>query len=696
MSLLIPNSDVKLPLNALSTSTSVLCKDSESEAVFRNSYCPDRLVSCLTSNLTTYHELFSDAARKFSNRPCLTYRKFDFTTNTRDDSTSTISYSAVNDLRKQIGSGILAALADIDPNLVSLHLKQYRDYNRDLSSPIISIFSGNRYEWTLCDIACQSYSLTNTALYDNLGDNVTLHILSQTDSPVVFCSGDKVEKVHKLAVDNDLQVRVVVSFDPVMSHVRKRFEADGLRLLTLEELATLGKNSPIDFCAPTPDTLFTISFTSGTTGANPKGVLLNHRNAVSALTFLLSSVPQIQNGRALIFLPLTHIYERQTSSFALMAGYNLGYPDLVQPGTVVDQFTFLVENLKWFKPHYFSIVPRLLTKLESYIKSYAATQADSEKLRTIIQDRIQQQGTDDFEEGDAIHYEPYRKLRSLLGADNLVWLQTASAPVNKLTLIYIKAALGIGLSQLYGLTETFGAVTRSLPHEAEPGSCGAVSMTAEVKLSLRADMDTYDSRGVGELMIRGPQVCVGYFKNAEETAKAFDHTGWFRTGDVARIDEGKIYIVDRVKNFFKLAHGEFISPERIENIYLSNNPILQQLFVYGHPSRAFVVGIAGISPEGGLQLLAKTFGTVEKMLEALNSTESKRQILKQLNSKVLPHLNGMERMGNIHFEVNPLTVERNVVTPTMKIKRAVAARFFDGTIARLYDTEGHLVRGEKL
>lgn len=691
---LFPNSQLgPLPLDAKLTSIVVPHRNT---AIYRNNAFPEYLISALAPGLTTYHEMFTRAAEVHADRPCLSYRKFDYSTKKSAEEFTSISYKEADKRRLAIGSGILAALKRVLPDLVENHLNKYKSYDKDTHSPIISIFSGNRYEWTLCDVACHGYSLTNTALYDNLGDDVTLHLLQQTESPFVFCSGDKVRKVAKLTQENGLKVAVVVSFDPVTEGERALVKNAGVQFYTLTELEELGRTENFRVCPPHPSTLFTISFTSGTTGSKPKGVLLTHGNAVAAITFLITEIPQVPKGKAFIFLPLTHIYERQTSSFALMTGYNLGYPRLKIYNDKQDPFALLVEDLRLFKPHYFSIVPRLLTKLESHIKSHIATHPELRSITDIIKLRAHQQLTADFCEGEPVDFAPYKELRTLVGFDNLLWTQTASAPTNKSTLAYLKAALGIGINQLYGLTETFGAMTRSLSYEAVPGSCGSVGVAVEVKLEERKDMNYFVADGKGELLIRGHQLFSGYFKNDEETAKAMDDDGWFSSGDVAQIKDGKLYIIDRVKNFFKLAHGEYISPERIENLYLSKNPTIQQLYVHGHPSKDYVVGVVGVTLESGLRFLNKSSLTEEEMLEEINKPENKKSFLNALNANIVEHLNGIERLGNLHIEVNPLTVEKNVVTPTMKIKRGVAATHFKHVWAKLYDEEGRLVTKSKV
>lgn len=654
---------------------------------YRNQFRPETLVDCLSPALTTYHELFTDAVANHSARPCLSFSRIDHLTQKSHDEYSTLTYGEVDQKSQALGAGLLHVLAQARPNLAADHISNYRSYNSSRHSPIIAIFSANRYEWTLTDVACQRYSFTNTALYDNLGDGVLVHVLQQTESPVVFCLGDKVAKLLAFKEQHNVNVEIIVSYDPVATALQTQAWKLGVKVHHFGQLLEYGLQHPRPFLAPSPETLFTVSFTSGTTGANPKGVLLNHRCAVLAITFLLSVTPQIENGRCFIFLPLTHIYERQTSSFALMAGYNLGYPRLTLYDKLSDPFANLIADLRLFRPHYFSIVPRVLIKFESLVKRLVSEHPQRQQLEALIADRIKLQAKADGVTGQDAKFAPLAQLREAVGFGDIVWTQTASAPANKHTLGYLKASLGIGIAQLYGLTETFGAMTRSLSYEAQPGSCGAISMTTEIKLVENKEKGYLAKNQTGEVLIRGPQVCQGYFKLPEETAASFDGD-WFRSGDIGEIRDGKLYIIDRVKNFFKLAQGEYISPERIENVYLAKNELLRQLYVYGDPSRSFVVAVAGILPELGQELLGAK-GPAEEVLQQINGREARTRVLRNLNRAVAPYLSGLERLGNIHFEYNPLTVERRVVTPTMKIMRPMAAKFFKERLDSMH-AEGQL------
>lgn len=684
-----------LPFDAELNSRFVSIRNDSGDVIYRNGAMPDKLIEGLHPTLKTYDDMFRRAVALNENKPCLSYRPYDYIKCKSKSAFESFTYSDVNRRRLAIGSGILASLQKVCPDMVERHMKEFELYDYHRYSPIVSIYSANRYEWLLTDLACHAYSLANTACYDNLGNDVTSHILKITDSPIVFCSGDKVVKLGKMKMSSKIPLRVVVSFDPVSFNIRGMLKLMGIDLYEFGELEELGRIAAFMPLAPHPETLFTISFTSGTTGAMPKGVMLNHKAAVCAMCYLMTGQPFLESGKAFAFLPLTHLYERETSAYALCRGYNIGLPDISYNREDYNAFEKLLEDLKLFRPHYISLVPRLLTRIESFVKDYVSQHREKLAIENIIKRKTLQQSMADFCKGDEYDNEAWRSLRSLIGFDDLLWIQVASAPTNKYTLQYLKASLNIGISQMYGLTETFGAMTQSLLYEAEPGSCGICGPSVEYKLRDRPEMGYNIHENKGELLVRGPQVFQFYFKNPEATSKDIDKEGWFSTGDVVEIRGGRLYVIDRVKNIFKLAHGEYISPERIENFYLSRNTFVTQVFVYGHPSREYTIAIVGINGDFGRKVIGRESVSDTEMIREINRGTRKSKLLQLMNRNVMDCTNGIERAKNVFFDINPLTVERNVVTPTMKLKRALAAKFFADVISNLYD-EGPLDLGSKL
>jgi len=703
---------------------------------YRNKAYSEKLIDSIHPDLNTHAKLFNHAAKVYAGRPCLGARPYDYVHKKLANHYEYITYAETNTKKKHIGAGIIKSLNDnqyLNLELkshrkVANHLKDWKTYgvpnylrdNKDhiierSCSFILSIFAVNRMEWLLTDLACSAYSITNTALYDTLGPDVSQYILNLTESPIVVCTVDKVKPLLDLKKNYPGETKALISIviidpikylDPDLMDLAKELKVE---VTDLQAIESLGEANPLEELPPTPDAIFTISFTSGTTGSKPKGAMIPHRSASSYITFIACYEPQAKLGDiAYIFLPLTHLLERETSAFAFSGGYALGFPQTTVGQTGLNTFSIMVDDLRVLKPTYMSIVPRLLTRLESLIKEKVRELSSDEqhKVNQIIQYKLREQAKFD---GSAAYdatfdsYPPYENLRKFIGYDRLRWVQTASAPVAATTLSYLKASLNMGVRQMYGLTESGAAITCTGAYDAQAGTCGSIAPTAEYRLRSVRDMGYDIAKLQGEVMLRGQQMFKGYYYNQEETDKCINEHGWFHSGDIATVDEnGRITIIDRVKNFFKMAQGEYISPEKIENRYLSSNTIINQLYVHGNSLKSYLVGIAGIDYEQGLKFLNSEFGinkigmSEEELLNHLNKIEVKTKLLTKLNDNVRNQLNGFELLHNIHIEVNPLTVDRDVVTPTFKLRRPIAQKFFAKAIHKLYEVEQSLFSEVKM
>ncbi|KAI5967829.1 FAA24 [Candida pseudojiufengensis] len=731
------DSITKLPLNEdvfQSVKVSDGSINSKFSQTFRNKASKNKLIDSIHPELNTHAKLFNTAAKRYASRPCLGVRKYDYDTGKSSDFYEYLSYNETFVKKNHIGAGIIRSLLlnkYLNPDKIESHKKVKNhlttsfgipNYLRDNAdnciekscSFILSIFAVNRVEWILADLACSSYSITSTALYDTLGSDVSQYILGLTQSPMVVCTLDKVEVLLKLKQSYPKETEgliSIVSMDPIKyvnKELLKLADQLNVEIQDLKQIENIGKSNPIEEIPPNPDSIFTISFTSGTTGSKPKGVMVPHRCASSYISFIMCFEPQAKEGdTAYIYLPLTHLYERQTSAFALSTGYALSLPQITLGKKDFIPFDYMLDDLRILKPTYMSIVPRLLTKLEGVIKNKIKELPQSEQIKVneIIDYKIKEHGKFAGSEGFNAKYDsygPYLNIQKFIGFENLRWVQTASAPVAATTIVYLKACLNMGLIQYYGLTESGAAITGTCMYDSKPGTSGSISPTGEYKLRSVPDMGYTIENLQGEVLLRGPQMFKGYYYNQEETNKAITEDGWFHTGDIATIDEfGRVSIIDRVKNFFKMAQGEYVSPEKIENKYLSANPLINQIFVHGNSLKSYLIGVVGIDYEHCLKFLNQEYGfnkidmSQQELLNYLNEKPIKTKILNILNSNVKNHLNGFELLHNIHIEINPLTVEREVVTPTFKLRRPIAQKFFAEALHKLYEIEQSLIHGAK-
>ncbi|CAI7264024.1 CPS_collapsed_G0015420.mRNA.1.CDS.1 [Saccharomyces cerevisiae] len=672
-------------------------------SIYRSSLSSENLVSCVDKNLRTAYDHFMFSARRWPQRDCLGSRPIDKATGTWEETFRFESYSTVSKRCHNIGSGILS--------LVNTKRKRPLEAN----DFVVAILSHNNPEWILTDLACQAYSLTNTALYETLGPNTSEYILNLTEAPILIFAKSNMYHVLKMVPDMKF-VNTLVCMDE-LTHDELRMLNESLlpvkcnslnekiTFFSLEQVEQVGCFNKIPAIPPTPDSLYTISFTSGTTGL-PKGVEMSHRNIASGIAFAFSTfrIPPDKRNQQLYdmcFLPLAHIFERMVIAYDLAIGFGIGFLHKPDP-------TVLVEDLKILKPYAVALVPRILTRFEAGIKNALDKSTVQRNVANTILDsksaRFTARGGPDKPIMNFLVYHRVLidKIRDSLGLSNNSFIITGSAPISKDTLLFLRSALDIGIRQGYGLTETFAGVCLSEPFEKDVGSCGAIGISAECRLKSVPEMGYHADKDLkGELQIRGPQVFERYFKNPNETSKAVDQDGWFSTGDVAFIDgKGRISVIDRVKNFFKLAHGEYIAPEKIENIYLSSCPYITQIFVFGDPLKTFLVGIVGVDVDAAQPILAakhpevKTW-TKEVLVENLNRNKKlRKEFLNKIN-KCTDGLQGFEKLHNIEVGLEPLTLEDDVVTPTFKIKRAKASKFFKDTLDQLY-AEGSLVKTEKL
>lgn len=680
-------------------------------SVYRNK-ATKQLKRMICPGLDTYHNLWKNAVANFPEKKAFASRPYDYQTGTSAPRYESITFREANEKIMSFGAGLLHVLQHspfkiegCEPHeKIDTHAERYRNYNSDDISFIVTLFLGNREEWVVADMACTCYGITDTVLYDTLGANASQYILSITQSPVVVAAYDHVELLISLKEENsqDLSTLItIVSMDPLDCdstasgrELVYRARRANIELLDMNQVMGIGHLFPRETLPPSPESLYTISFTSGTTGSSPKGVMLTQSTAALGITFISTNSPAIEDDVEIVFLPLAHIYERQSMAQTLFKGGMCGFPQL--KGTPLT----LLEDLKLLKPKHMSNVPRVYTKLEAALKN-ATILLDLAIKRglfsKIIDTKSKLQSAYDGSKGEHWFYDNVilPKVRKQVGFDNMLYCATGLAPIAPLTLKFMKAALNIGMGQGYGLTELFAGFCFTLPFEMNPGSCGAPGVTTDIRVRELPELGyrINDPRGPsGELLIRGPQVFSSYYKNEEETKNSIKD-GWFYTGDVARIDpaNGQLYIIDRVKNFFKLAQGEYVTPEKVENVYLSSNSLLTQAFVHGDSLRHHLVAVLGVDPVGIVEFLTHKCNVPkahlqldDAILHEINKTENRIKLLKELNSKV-SGLSGFELIHNVYVEFEPLKLERDVITPTVKIRRPIASRFFAEQIKNMYD-----------
>ncbi|XP_058875372.1 long-chain-fatty-acid--CoA ligase 1-like [Acipenser ruthenus] len=261
---------------------------------------------------------------------------------------------------------------------------------------------------------------------------------------------------------------------------------------------------------------------------------------------------------------------------------------------------------------------------------------------------------------------------------------TGAAPVSPTVLSFLRAALGCQFYEGYGQTECTAGCSMTLPGDWTAGHVGPPLPCCTVKLVDVTEMNYFASKGEGEVCVKGANVFKGYLRDPEKTTEALDEDGWLHTGDIGKwLPNGTLKIIDRKKHIFKLAQGEYIAPEKIENIYIRSDPVAQ-VFVHGDSLQACLVAITVPDPEV-LPSWAKKRGHEGSFKELCNNKEVKNAILEDMvKLGKEAGLKSFEQIKDIALHPEMFSIQNGLLTPTLKAKRGDLRNYFREQIDGLY------------
>ena len=548
-----------------------------------------------------------------------------------------------------------------------------------------------------------SQALFSVSLYETLGPDTTEFIINHANLACVVTSLNHVPALLKLKPRLPC-LKLIITVEPLdaaenevqessKKAILSALAADqGIKIFSLPEVESIGTTSGRPYNVPEPSDIATINYTSGTTG-NPKGVVLTHYNAVATMSASLSMNAIDESAVIPSYLPAAHIYQRMVEQMVFWAGARIGYFH----GNVLE----LVDDLKILKPTVFPSVPRLYNRFGGVIKASTidAPGFKGTLSRQIVQTKLANLKDKENPTNKHFLYDRIwaKKVAAAMGLERAQTMISGSAPLDPTLQQFLSVVFANRFMQGYGLTESFGATLGQLPGDHKVGTCGVPLSCIEVSLLSVPDMEyTVDDKPFprGELLLRGPSVFKEYYKNEEETQKAFTEDGWFKTGDIASIDEmGRVQIIDRRKNVLKLAQGEYVSPEKIEGVYLHACNYLASGYVHGDSLQPFLIGIFGVQPDIFAPWASKILGShieptdVEAIKAACKQDKIKKAVLKDFEKAGKKKLTGFEKVKNILLAVDPFTVDNETLTPTLKLKRPIAAKKYRQELDVLYADE---------
>ncbi|XP_068181118.1 long-chain-fatty-acid--CoA ligase 1-like isoform X3 [Antennarius striatus] len=603
----------------------------------------------------TMYEFFLRGLRVSSNGPFLGSRK-------PKQPYEWMSYEEVKERAENLGSAFL-----------------HKGHSRTSDSHI-GIFSQNRPEWNVTELACYTYSLVAVPLYDTLGLQAIQYIVDKASIKTVVCDvDDKVTLLLDCIKDKKHTLKTIVVMETPDAGLVSRGQEAGIHILSLQEMEAIGKAHHHQPMPPQPGDMAIICFTSGTTG-NPKGAMLTHGNIVcNCSAFIKLTKVRCPLGVSdvhISFLPLAHMFERVVQGVMVVQGARIGF--------FQGDIRLLSDDLKMLKPTMFPVVPRLLNRM--YDKIYG--QANSPLKRWLLEFAYKRKEAELIKgivRRDSIwDYLIFRKIQASLGGCVRILL-TGAAPVSPTVLRFLRVALSCECYEGYGQTECTAGVTMTTPGDWTAGHVGAPLPCNMVKMVDVPEMNYLAVNGEGEVCAKGHNVFKGYLKDPENTANALDADGWVHTGDVGKwLPNGTLKIIDRKKHIFKLAQGEYIAPEKIENIYTSSEAVAQ-IFVHGDSLQACVVAVVVPDPDVLSDWAKRTLGLDGSYQELCGREEVKEAILEDMQKLGKERgLKSFEQVKAICIQTEPFSVQNGLLTPTLKSKRNEMRLHFSAQIAELY------------
>eukprot|EP00668_Euglena_longa_P012050 GGOE01014475.1.p1 GENE.GGOE01014475.1~~GGOE01014475.1.p1 ORF type:complete len:694 (+),score=195.48 GGOE01014475.1:35-2083(+) len=559
----------------------------------------------------------------------------------------------------------------------------------------VGIFGKNQIHWVLAQYGIYMEGLVCVPIYDTFGDEAVRYIIEHAELSVIVVSRENACGLLRAAKGLSVVKLIIVMGEEPFNGPQD--SQGSCEVLTMGQVLEVDGDSLGLLPTVTPQELCLILYTSGTTGM-PKGVMISHGNLMATCAGLLHTVGEdvVQTDVFLSYLPLAHGFENALHVAGLAKGASCGF----YRGDV----RFLTEDAVALRPTVFCGVPRVYQRVQQVILS--RFQQKGPLGRWVISKALRDQAhyCRTGQERSALwDFLVFNKVRAALGGRIRMFF-TGAAPLSPTLQEFIKVCFGCPMYEGYGLTETTAVShccdyeDNNVGHVGPPLSCCEMKLESVPEMNYTTD-DTPCPRG--EVLIRGTNIMRGYYKEPALTKEVLDADGWFHSGDIGRFNKnGTLSIVDRKKNIFKLAQGEYIAVERLESALLQG-PLIGQIFLYGNSYKDVLVAIVVPDPIALIPLaIGHGVPDVIPFLQpgwkdsfaALCKTDfAKAAIMDDIKKAAKDvALKGFEIPKAIHLEgkVNDMnqgfSVENDLLTATFKLRRNVILGRYQAAIDEMY------------
>ncbi|KAL2536343.1 Long chain acyl-CoA synthetase 4 [Forsythia ovata] len=608
----------------------------------------------LAQGLQSCWDMFCESVKNYPNNRMLGEREI---INGKAGKYVWLTYKEVHDLVLQVGVSIRSCGVD--------------------QGGRCGIYGANCSNWVISMQACNAHGLYCVPLYDTLGAGAVEYIICHAEISLVFVEENKISEVLKTFPNTEKYLKTLVSFGNVTVEQKEAAGNFGVKIYSWNDFLLLGLNKQFDIPIKKKTDICTIMYTSGTTG-DPKGVMISNDSILSVISGVNLHLESMNEEFSemdvyLSYLPLAHIFDRVIEELFISKGASIGFwhKDLKQ----------LIDDIKELKPTVLCAVPRVLDRIYSglvekisstgVIKNALFNIAYSYKLHNMSK------GYKHVEAASVFDKIVFNKVKEGLGG-KLRLILSGAAPLSSNVETFLRVVTCAHVLQGYGLTETCAGSFVARPDEMSMiGTVGPPLPVVDVCLESVPEMgyDALASAPRGEICIRGKCLFSGYYKQ-EDLTKEVIIDGWFHTGDVGEWQpNGSLKIIDRKKNIFKLSQGEYISVENLESIYsLAYN--IDAIWIYGNSYESFLVAVVNPNMEA-LEHWAEANGIAGDFNSLCENPKAKTYVLGELNKIGKEKKSrGFEFIKDVHLDPTPFDMERDLLTPTYKKKRAQFFKYY--------------------
>ncbi|HSJ72323.1 MAG TPA: long-chain fatty acid--CoA ligase [Acidimicrobiia bacterium] len=537
----------------------------------------------------------------------------------------------------------------------------------------VAIISDNRLEWAVGAYATYTLGAAWVPMYEAQTQKDWKFILRDCGAKVLFTATDGIRaQIEEIADDLPELSTIVVIDDPA-----------GGTAIDYTELLARGAESPVPVAVVGAADLAGLIYTSGTTG-NPKGVMLSHSNFASNINAISEVFPLEEDDRSASFLPWAHSFGQTVELHALIYfGASMG---LTSAKTLTRDMPEIKPTILVSVPAVFNKVYDGLQKLMEAEGGVKKTMFDAAIANARKREQMRKRGARsrwvDLQ-NDLFDKLVFTKVRDAFGG-RLKYAFSGGAAISTEVAEFI-SAVGVTVYEGYGLTETSPVVTANIRQARRIGSVGKTIPGVEVVI----DTDRTGDPTVGEIVVHGPNVMMGYYNLPEEDAAVFTENHGFRTGDLGHIDEdGFLFIRGRIKEQYKLENGKYVVPSPIEE-QLQLSGFINQVMVYGE-QRPFNVAVV-VPDFEYLEKWATENGLDTDDLDALLRDARVRELYKTEINRAQSGIKQYERVRNFVLDNEEFTPENGLLTPSLKIKRRAVMAKLGTEIDDLYDSKDPLL-----